>query len=177
MPEGLERRYGQGHLHFITCSCSRRSPLLSSAGSRDLFVQILGEVRDRYGFALVGYVVMPKHIHLLMSEPKTGTPSTVLQVLKQRVSRESRHRPRRGASAATVSLRSAGTDQSVSQFWQSRFYDFNVWSQKQIVEKLQYMHLNPVKRGLVSHPRDWAWSSFRFYENEGSGLLRINPVQ
>ncbi len=92
MPEGLERRYGQGHLHFITCSCHRRLPLLISAGSRNLFVQILGEVRDRYGFALVGYVVMPEHIHLLMSEPKKSTPSTLLQVLKQRVSRQLRRR-------------------------------------------------------------------------------------
>jgi len=163
MPEGLERRYGQGHLHFITWSCYRRFPLLSSAGSRDLFVQILGEVRDRYGFALVGYVVMPEHIHLLISEPKTGTPSTVLQVLKQRVSRQLR-------------LRLVGADQSLPQFWQSRFYDFNVWSQKKTVEKLQYMHLNPVKRGLVSHPRDWPWSSFLYYAGGGSGLVRIDPV-
>ena len=54
MPKGLTRRYGQGHLHFITCSCYRRLPLLGSVRSRNIFVQILGEVRDRYGFALVG---------------------------------------------------------------------------------------------------------------------------
>jgi putative transposase len=55
-----------------------------------LFVKILGEVRDRYGFVLVGYVVMPNHVHLLISEPAKGTPSTVMQVLKQRVSRRLR---------------------------------------------------------------------------------------
>jgi putative transposase len=108
MPEGLERRYGQGHLRFITCSCYRRLPLLSSVGSRDLFAQILGEVRDRYGFALVGFVVMPEHIHLLISEPKTGTPSTVLQVLKQRVSQRLRRKPRRRVSATQLSLRFGG---------------------------------------------------------------------
>ena len=87
MPKGLRRRYGQRHLHFITCSCYRRLPLFASVRSKNLFAKILGEVRDRYGFALVGYVVMPEHIHLLISEPAKGTPSTIMQVLKQRVSR------------------------------------------------------------------------------------------
>jgi REP element-mobilizing transposase RayT len=80
MPSGLKRRYGLRHLHFITCSCYRRLPLLASARAKNSFVKILGEVRDRYGFALVGYVVMPEHIHRLISEPPKGTPSTVLQV-------------------------------------------------------------------------------------------------
>jgi putative transposase len=86
MPKGLTRRYGLGHLHFIMCSCYRRLPLFASARAKNLFVKILGEVRDRHEFALVGYVVMPEHIHLLISEPVEGTPSTVIQVLKQRVS-------------------------------------------------------------------------------------------
>ena len=67
-------------------SCYRRLPLLASATSRHVFTRILGEVRDRYGFKLVGYVVMPEHIHLLISEPHHGNPSTVLKMLKQRVS-------------------------------------------------------------------------------------------
>jgi REP element-mobilizing transposase RayT len=82
----LERRYGQRHLHFITCSCYQRRALLGTARKRDAFLKILDEVRTRYEFLLVGYVVMPEHIHLLISEPKIGTPSTVMQILKQRVS-------------------------------------------------------------------------------------------
>jgi len=124
-------------------------------------VKILGEVRDRYGFSLVGYVVMPEHIHLLISEPAKGTPSTVLQVLKQRVSRRLRRKAR--ASTRQLKLRFQGSDHSLPQFWQPRFYDFNLWSQKKFVEKLQYMHMNPLKRKLVAHPKDWPWSSFLFY--------------
>lgn len=92
MPKGLRRRYGLEHLHFITCSCDRRLPLLSSARARNTFVKILGEVRDRCGFSLVGYVVMPDHIHLLLGERARGTPSTVIQVLKQRASRRLRRK-------------------------------------------------------------------------------------
>src|SRR5260370_13853942 len=78
MPKGLQRYYGQGQLHFVTFSCYRRLPLLSTAQARNLFVEELGRVRREYGFLLVGYVVMPNHVHLLISEPKKGTPSTVL---------------------------------------------------------------------------------------------------
>jgi putative transposase len=171
MPKGLKRRYGQGHLHFITCSCYRRLPLLASVRAKNLLVKILGEVRDRYGFSLVGYVVMPEHIHLLISELSKGTPSTVMQVLKQRVSRRMRRKKRKAMST----LRFQGFDLSLSQFWQPRFYDFNVWSQKKFVEKLQYMHMNPVKRRLVSHPKDWPRSSFSFYAKKDSVLVRIDP--
>jgi putative transposase len=163
MPTGLKRRYGQGHLHFITCSCCRRLPLLRSVGSRNVFAKIPAEVRGRYGFALVGYVIMPEHIHLLISEPQKGTPSTVMQVLKQRVSRCLRGEPGGQLSAARSNLHSCSADCELNQFWEPRFYGFNVWSQTKKVEKLQYMHMNPVKRNLVAHPKDWPWSSFSFY--------------
>jgi putative transposase len=157
------RYFGHGHLHFITFSCYRRLPLLRSVRARNTLVQILGEVRDRYGFALVGYVVMPEHIHLLIGEPAKGTPSTVVQVLKQRVSR--RLRRKRRPPANQLLLRFGPDEESLPRFWQRRFYDFrvravlaacqeNVWNLKKRVEKLHYMHMNPVKRKLVPHPRD-----------------------
>jgi putative transposase len=91
----LERRYGLGHLHFITSSCYRRKPLLATPRARDLFLKILAQVRDRYDFALLGYVVMPDHIHLLISEPTVGNPSDVMKALKQRVSRALRRKKRK----------------------------------------------------------------------------------
>jgi len=174
MPKGLRRRYGLGHLHFITCSGYRRLPLLASVRARNLFVKILGEVRDGYGFALVGYVVMPEHIHVLISEPAKGTPSTIMQVLKQRVSRQLRGKTH--TQTKQLGLRIQRSDHSLPQFWEPRFYDFNIWSQAKFVEKLHYMHMNPLKRKLVAHPRDWPWSSFSFYEEKESGLLRIDPM-
>ena len=84
MPIGLRRTYGAHHLHFITCSCHRRLPFLNTASSRDRFLSVLEQTRRRYRFVVVGYVVMPEHVHLLITEPEVGNPSTVLQVLKQR---------------------------------------------------------------------------------------------
>ncbi len=95
MPEGLKRYYGRGHLHFLTFSCYRRLPLLNTTRARNVFVEALGEIRERYKFLLVGYVVMPNHVHLLVSESAKGTPSVVLKVLKKRVSRDLRRSRRR----------------------------------------------------------------------------------
>jgi putative transposase len=174
MAHKLIRHYGLGHLHFITLTCYRRLPLLRSIRARNAFVQILGDTRDRYEFSLVGYVVMPEHIHLLISEPAKGTPSTVIQVLTQRVS--SRLRRRKRNAAAQFRLPFARGDDALRRFWQRRFYDFNVWSLKKRVEKLHYMHMNPLKRKLVDHPRDWPWTSFSFYSDLKSGLIRVDPV-
>src|SRR5271167_1623757 len=103
MPDGLKRYYGTGHLHFITCSCYDRKPLLDTARRRDLFLNILEQVRQRYRFVVLGYVVMPEHFHLLMSEPQEGDPSRVMQLVKQvysqRVLPRTRRRRREGQSS------------------------------------------------------------------------------
>ena len=83
----------------------------------------------------------------------------------------------RRTPASQLKLRFDHTGHALPHFWQLRFHDFNVWSHKKRVEKLQYMHLNPVKRGLVIHPKHWPWSSFSFYAKRESGLVRIDPVQ
>ncbi len=88
---------------------------------------------------------MPEHVHLLISEPESASLALALQMTKQMVSR---------------ALRPAG---GTSPFWQPRYYDFNVWSERKRVEKLRYLHRNPVRRGLVKEPEKWAWSSFRHY--------------
>ncbi len=129
MPRRLKRYYGRGDLHYITGSCVHRRPLMGSAEARDFFLFVFEQVRRRYVFDVIAYVVMPEHFHLLISEPERGDPSVVMKVLKQTVSRKL--------------LPSTGT-----RFWQPRFYDFNVFSEQKKNEKINYIHKNPVTRGL-----------------------------
>jgi putative transposase len=100
-----------------------------------------------------------------------------MQVLKQRVSRHLRRKLRRRASSQQLRLPFRDSLEPLPRFWQYRFYDFNVWSQGKFVEKLHYMHMNPVKRKLVAHPRDWSWSSFSFYSKKEPGMIRIDPLR
>jgi putative transposase len=155
MPWGLKRFQQARCLHFVTFSCYHRAPLLATPQARHIFEQTLERVRRWYGLYVTGYVVMPEHVHLLVSEPERAPLSLALQMLKQIVS----HQLREQASGGS--------------FWQARYYDFNVWSERKRTEKLRYMHRNPVKRGLVNSPEEWAWSSFLHYLSGVEGVVEI----
>jgi putative transposase len=142
---------------------------LASPQRRDLFLVVFEEVRQRYGFVVVGYVAMPDHIHLLISEPEKGD-SLVMQALKQGFSRRVLKSLRKSQVAAQQGSREAGSE----HVWQRRFYDFNAWTAGKRVEKLRYMHRNPVARELVEEPEQWPWSSYRSYAFGEEGAVRIN---
>jgi putative transposase len=168
MPLGLKRYYGSGDLHFITCSCYQRRRLLGTPRRRDLFLRLLEETRLKYRFVVLGYVIMPEHFHLLICEPQVGDPSKVMQVVKQSFAQRILRRRRKPATQRAFDF---GQSEHV---WQARFYDFNVWTERKRVEKLRYMHHNPVKRGLVLEPEQWAWSSFRWYSRGEKGAVRLD---
>jgi putative transposase len=96
---------------------------------------------------------MPDHVHLLLSEPQRGTLAEALKSLKQGVAR-----------------RLIG---GAEHFWQKRYYDFNIRNHPQFIEKLRYIHRNPVKRGLCDRAEDWEWSSFRHYATGLEGRVEI----
>ena len=169
MTPGLYRIYGGHDLHFITCSCYHRQPVLSAPCRRDLLLDTLEEVRQAYRFVVKGYVVMPEHFHLLISEPEIGDPSTVMKVLKMRFARRV-HKDESHSFANNA--KQWGTRAEL--IWQKRFYDFNVRTDKKRIEKLKYMHRDPIKRGLVNDPAEWPWSSFRSYLYGEPGRVRIN---
>jgi putative transposase len=160
---------GAANLHFVTFSCYRRLPLLRTVRARNVFVKTLGVVRKRYKFLLAGYVVMPEHVHLLLSEPSKTTPSIILKGLKRRVARDLR-RKKGKARDGQLRLAFMSGDAALPRFWQPRFHDFNVYSRYKPRQKLDYMHENPVKRRLAKNPGEWMWSSFSFYGKGEVGL-------
>jgi putative transposase len=128
MPWGLTRYHQSGQTHFVTFCCYHRQSLLADEESRRIFESALERVRHCYKLYVYGYVVMPEHVHLLLSEPQRDTLADALKSLKQGVSR-----------------RLIG---DAEHFWQKRYYDFNIRNYAQFVEKLGYTHRNPVKAGL-----------------------------
>ena len=175
MPANLHRYYSVGYLHFITTSCYQRRPLFGSAHNRDLFLEVMEQIRERHRFVVVGYIVMPEHIHLLFSEPEVGNPSLVMAALKQTFAHRLLRRLRAEANPRENTL--WRTPLLRGHIWQARFYDFVVFTEKKRVEKLRYMHRNPVERGLVLEPQQWAWSSFRHYAYEERGPVLVNEPQ
>jgi putative transposase len=141
MPTGLKRLHQTGDLHFITISCHRHAFILDTKESRNTLQKILEETRQKYGFQVLGYVIMSNHVHLLVTEPKEAKLATAIQVMKQRFSRTRKE----------------------EFVWEPRYYDFNVFKDHKIIEKLNYMHRNPVTAGMVEQPEDWPWSSLATY--------------
>lgn len=153
MPSDLKRFQTEGNHHFVTFSCYQRRPYLNNDEARATFEEVLEAVRRRHQFLVFGYVLMPEHVHLLMSEPKQQALADTLRVLKGESSKRLKGRPR--------------------PFWQTRYHDFNVITAGKQVEKLRYLHRNPVERGLVENPEDWPWSSFRHYLTGETGRVEI----
>ncbi len=173
MPRDLKRYYGLGDLHFVTFSCYRRLPLLGSTRRRDVFLRLLEMVRSKYELVVLGYVAMPEHVHLLVSEPQRRNLSVAIKALKQAMARRVLGSSQRRYRQQTELFPGASMP---GRFWQARFYDFNVWSAKKRIEKLRYIHRNPVTRGLVRSPEQWRWSSFRSYAYGEPGLVKINAM-
>jgi len=153
VPSRLKRFQESGQTHFVTFCCYHRRPSLTSAAAKSAFEAALERVRRSYGLRVFGYVVMPDHVHLLVSEPQRDQLAHVIKSLKQGVAR-----------------RLIG---EAEHFWQKRYYDFNVRDHAQFVEKLRYIHRNPVKGGLCAAPEDWEWSSFRHYATGCEGRVEI----
>ncbi len=155
MPFGLHRYQQSGQSHFVTFSCYHRLPYLDVRDRRDLVLKCLEQTRRRYSFRIYGYVVMPEHIHLLVSEPEVALLANAVQSLKIAVAK------RLMAFAAGPA------------FWQKRYHDHNVRDYLGFAEKLDYIHGNPVKRGLCDRPEDWPWSSYWHYATGEPGVVEI----
>ena len=150
--KGQRIRYQEtGEFHFLTFSCFHRHNHFATVGARNLFEDALERTRQRYLFAVAAYVVMPEHAHLLVNEPQGVLLSKAVQALKLSVTMRSSERP----------------------FWQAHYYDFNVSTHDKFVEKMRYIHRNPVRRGLVGKPEDWKWSSFAHYKTGIPGIVEI----
>jgi putative transposase len=149
--------------------------LLGKPQNRDLLLEVLERVRRRYRFVVAGYVVMPEHIHLLIGEPERGDPSKVMQAIKQGLARLLLPKLRAAGDPRQGRLWNVALEEG--HIWQARFYDFVVFTEKKRVEKLRYMHRNPVLRGLVLEPQQWKWSSCRHYAEGERGIVLINEKQ
>jgi putative transposase len=115
-------------------------------------LRALENTRRRYGLRVYGFVLMPEHVHLLLSEPERGLLARALQSLKSASARMARARRRESAGGK-------------APFWQTRYYDRYMRDYDEFSEKLRYIHRNPVKRGLCASPEQWPWSSFRHYSD------------
>lgn len=159
MAETRRKSYNDpGHSHLLTFCCYRRQTYFASDDCKDVFIDCLRGSRDRLGFKIQAYVVMPEHVHLLVWPQNSATVAQILQSIKQPVSARLRHKMPGPAPA----------------FWQSGGgHDRNIFSKEAFAAAIDYIHANPVRFGLVSSPLEYTWSSANWYE-DGTGILPVD---
>lgn len=165
-----------GHAHELTFSCFQRLPLLSKDRTREWFIESLDRIRRQYPMELWAYVIMPEHAHLLIWP--THDPysiSSILKSLKQPVARQALDYLHATAPGWLKNLQVVRAGKVGHRFWQEGGgYDRNILDEHVAWTCVEYIHANPVRRGLVEHPTDWPWSSARSYAGMEDVMLRID---
>jgi putative transposase len=172
----LRRIEAPGQARFLTFSCYHRLPLLDNEKIKSLFAHALAALREEGRFDLYGWVVMPEHVHLLVFPHLPAHPiSSTLRQLKRSIAQAVLNR----WSQLDAPILSRITDaHQTRRFWQTGGgYDRNIISQEELLEKLNYIHENPVKRGLAASAADYLWSSARWYAGDRTGPIPIDPIE
>lgn len=147
----------QKHVHFVTFSCYKRRNHLQHDQAKRIVIGNLGSRLAAHEGCCLGFVIMNDHVHALVWFPKSHQISSFMNKWKELTSKRlktflSQHFPNYWSRI-----------ESSDPVWQPRYYDFNIWSRTKVEEKLDYMHLNPVRAGYVERAADWRWGSAPWY--------------
>jgi len=166
------------YAHFVTTNTYENYPFFRDERLSQILLEELGFYSGKLGFALLGYVIMPAHVHLLLwwdreEKPELGI-SNIMRRIKTMTSKRAKRYLFYGGGIEYVG-RLADVGQPTPgpfRLWQPGFYDFNIYSEEKLLEKLDYIHSNPVRAGLALSPRDYEWSSYKeYFEEEGQKQL------
>ncbi|HUT89267.1 MAG TPA: transposase [Thermoguttaceae bacterium] len=167
----LVKHYDEpGHFHELTFSCYQRVPLLTNDTWREMLSRAIDRALVRHKYCLAAFVYVPEHVHLLVW-PQDGA-SEVEHLLKA-VKRPYSYRIKQLLIAGHSPLLKRLTGRQppgvmTFRYWQEGpGYDRNLTERESILASIDYIHMNPVRRGLCPRAIDWRWSSARFYLNDG----------
>jgi putative transposase len=149
----FRRYYVPNAVVFITQVVQDRPPIFRNEAHLDLLLSTLHRVKELHPFAMLGYVFLPDHFHLLIKPEENSTFSQVMHSLKPNFTK---------AYKQTIGV--AGS----MKFWQKRFWDHIIRDEADFERHLDYIHYNPVKHGLVHKPEDWPRSSFLAWKARGA---------
>ena len=172
-----------GTARFVTFSCYHRYPLLREEATIRILLEDVRRIREDYQIKIYGYVVMPEHVHLVLHPADGIRLGAVIGRLKglsslQIQSSCAKSRPVLSTGTSLSAAFPVVRDGRVKNvFWQRRCYDHNCRTPESVIEKIEYCHNNPVKRGLVSDPAQWPWSSFNWYQGMNSVPPEMDVVE
>jgi len=167
-----------GHAHFLTFSCYHRLPLLGKDRSRGWLIEAIQSARQKHRFDLWGWVMMPEHVHLLIwpREPDYRIRS-ILADIKRPVGQEAIPWLEANHPEFLARLTIHHRNRTYRRFWQAGpGQDRNVFDPNAAYQILEYIHKNPVRRGLVGLPEQWPWSSAADWAGKTNVPLKVDKT-
>jgi len=163
-----------GRARFITFCTHRKLPLLTNNVFRKAVIDVIDKVRTETGFKLLGYVIMPDHVHLVIVPEIETEAGQIIGEIKMRSAMAIHDliTARGKEPDDKFMVRRNGKIKFV--FWQRRCYDHNCRSDHAVRRAIEYCHNNPVRKGLVSGPERWVWSSYNWYQGDPDAVLEID---
>jgi putative transposase len=163
-----------GHAHELTFSCYKQRPFLKSSHVKSLLADSITRASEIHNFEIWAYVLMPEHVHLMIYPcDESYSISKILTSIKQPVSRSILNKLREQNSLFLRNMET-GLDNPKYRFWQDGGgYDRHYFSPEEIRKQMNYIHNNPVRRGLVENPCDYKWSSAGYWLNEEEGIMPV----
>jgi putative transposase len=155
-----------GHAHELTFSCYQRRPLLVEDGRKVILSEAIDRAVSHHGFRLVAFVYMPEHVHLVVfPHSADARVEQLLYAIKRPTSFRVKQQLEAAGSDLVHTLRVLERPGKMAfRFWQEGpGYDRNITDPDALREAVDYIHSNPVRRGLVETPDGWRWSSWRWY--------------
>ena len=174
--ERLKHYDKSGTVRFVTFSCHRRKNLFIDSKAFYLFIESLEGIRKKYHIQLLGYVVMPNHVHLVIYPVEELALGRVVGDLKAHSAFHIIKRWKSNDDRILKNIEVTRNKKSVYALWQRRCYDHNCRAIDIVREKINYCHSNPVRAGLVSAPDEWFWSSYRWYMGDRTGPIEIDDI-
>jgi putative transposase len=167
-----------GHAHELTFSCYQQLPLLKSERTCLWLAKAIDAAHKQYKFDVWAYVFMPEHVHLLICPKQPDYKmSDILTAIKHPVSKTALAYVRKHAPHWLPKLTRQRGKRTERHFWQSGGgYDRNICTGQTLLAMIDYLHLNPVRRGLVKKPEDWKWSSAGWFLKEAVSPLTLNTI-
>ncbi len=163
-----------GTARFITFSCFHNYRLLHDQDTIMSFLQELEAARVRWDLHILGYVVMPNHVHLILFPENEIPLGKVVGEVKARSGYRILTKWKADNRDILVRLKSGRGRKALYSFWQPRGYDHNCRTPEIVREKIRYCHANPVRAGLVNDPGDWPWSSYGWYNGKREGIVVVS---
>lgn len=163
-----------GEGRFQTFNVHNQLPLLTDNGIRQIIINEIDNARNKFGFRLIAYVLMPEHVHIVLIPKANSKVGFIIGEIKRFSSKRIHEYLIKQKSKLLEKLIVKRNDIAQFVFWQRRCYDHNIRSEKAMWEKVNYCHNNPVKRGMVKSPADWKWSSYNYYYHDSDFPLKID---